>query len=176
MVTALVFFSIFLLFIIYYQDYKYRAYNWVIGVLLGLSFTTYNLLTVSLDVFLNNVVVNIFILFIQFGLVLLMLSIKEKRLIKNFTNEYMGIGDVVLFLNLCFLFSTLNFIFFMVASLVVICFGIMIFRIFQIEFNKELPFGGLQSLCLIAVLLCTFLFKSFSVNNDFWILTLIGNE
>jgi len=99
-----------LLFIIY-EDFKYRAIHWIwlvvfIGLIIGL-----------LPIEPITVLVNLALIGFQLLGLTLYFSLKEKKFI-NIVNQFLGIGDILFFIPLCFLFTPENLIWFFVCSLI----------------------------------------------------------
>ena len=103
-----------------YEDFKYRAIHWFWLVL----FLFIVLLTNSFDI--NNVVLNFMFIMLKLTGVTLYFSIKNRRFV-NIINQYLGIGDILFFIPLLFLFSPFNFLAFFILSLTasIIGFGII---------------------------------------------------
>jgi hypothetical protein len=125
-----------------YEDFKHRAIH-LFWLLLIISIAFWKM-TINIQwVCING-------LFIAFqGLVLTLYFSLKNRALTLITNEYLGIGDLLYFLVICFLFNPVQlinyFIFSLVFSLTV--FGLM--KVFLKDKVLTVPLAGLMALFLI---------------------------
>ena len=156
------------------EDFKYRKISliWLTSILI-----TGVLIQMTTDVqfyyIVSNTFVNLCIVAINYGILFLYFSIKNKRII-NLGNHYLGIGDLFFLISVSFLFSPLNFICFILFSLFFsLTFSLFAKLILSNKF-KTIPLAGLQSLCLI-LLLTTLLSQNKvpEINNDKFTLSII---
>lgn len=140
-------------FTIFYQDNKERlvsAYLYFFVAFLGTilhSFYSPNYFVLFFEILINLLVI----------LSVLLLAYLSTRLIfKNkFLNQSFGIGDVFMFLSLCFLFPSSTFIVFFVFSLF---FSLLIHLLFNKK-NKTIPLAGFMSLLYGLIYIFTILLK-----------------
>lgn len=140
-------------FTIFYQDNKERlvsAYLYFLIALLGTilhSFYSPNYFVLFFEALINLLVVLT---------VLLVAFLTSILIFKNkFLNHSFGIGDVFMFLSLCFLFPSSTFIVFFVFSLF---FSLFIHLLFNTK-NKTIPLAGFMSLFYGLMYIFTLLFK-----------------
>jgi len=94
-----------------YEDFKYRAIHWIwIASLLLLVLWIYPINWTYSGL-------NLLFLGLQLALLSIYFSIKNRKWI-NLFKEYLGIGDVVFFIPLCFIFSPVNQILFFIITLI----------------------------------------------------------
>lgn len=163
---------ILLLFSVFYQDIKYRAVYWVLfPILLILQFfiaVTYY----SLQLVLVNGMYNLIFIAIQFLLITVYFSLKNKKLI-NITTNYLGWGDIIFLLVISFSFSPLNYLLFYITSLCLILIISLMVSFKSKNQPFQIPLAGLQSAYLILFLLGGFFYKAIDLQNDDLLLHLI---
>lgn len=143
----LVFFWMFLLgllAIVCYQDFKQRAISWWLIPLLFIP--CYGIAYLCFDASLwFGVSVNLGFILIQLLGLSLYFSVKNRKLV-NITKEYLGIGDILFFIPLCFLFSPLHFIVFFISSFIFILIGYFLWKLYQP--TKTIPLAGALAICV----------------------------
>jgi hypothetical protein len=161
-----------LLLIIAYQDFKFRAVNWIVFPLLALLSIIFNLLSLNTLLELcKNSMINLIFITVQFLLLYLYFILKIKKIIP--LTEKIGLGDLLFLCAVSFLFSPVNFIFFYIFSLIT---SLCIYGITSLIFKKNNPFSGaiplagLQSLFLFIFILATVLFGDLTITNDNYLL------
>ena len=109
-----------------------------------------------------------FILFIL-GILSFYFSMKNRRWV-NIIDSYLGLGDVVFFIGLCFLFPLVNMLAFFVFSLVfsLIVYGII--TLFKKGEHNNIPLAGLMGICLIGTIIIVEI-NNYDLNNSQFILT-----
>jgi len=124
-----------------YEDFKHRAVHWWLfggfGILSLIYFSANGFLPET-----SNIVMNIGFIITQLAVSFLYLSLRRKRTIK-LGSEYIGWGDIVLFLLLCPLFETVIFLVFFTATLSA---SLIIGKILKM---KTIPLAGIQSAAFI---------------------------
>ena len=135
----------FLLILLSYQDFRYRAISWWLIPLLFVFLAYNNIKNTSFELVLQNLFLNLSFVLIQIGLLFLYFSIKNKRFI-NIIDTYIGIGDLLFFLVLAVSFSFFNYIFFQVISLTLVAFFFGVFKLLKKVLNPEIPLAGGMSL------------------------------
>lgn len=144
---------LFILFIlIFIQDYKQRLVYWFLYFFVGicslcLQLTFFDWQTIAINTFIN-------ISFISF---LVVSGFLYCKLIKKepFLNHSIGIGDIFMFVSLCFLFPAITFILFFVFSLI---FSLMIHLFLKEKYtaHNDVPLAGYMSLFFSFILLFSF--------------------
>ena len=136
---------------VFYQDYKTRLVYWflypLIGILAFIVQTYFN----NFSVMLVNSLFNMLLL----ATVMIVGAIHSKMIMKrDFINGSIGIGDLLLFLFLCFTFSTITFTILFSFSLL---FSLILHFILNHK-NKDatVPLAGYMSLFFATVYLTSF--------------------
>ena len=131
------------------QDFKYRGVTWWIYPLLLLASALYSLNYLTWKDLLTNTFFNIGFITFQLVLLTLYFSVKNKRIVWV-TKGYLGMGDILFFLIMAFLFSPGNYIIFYIASL----FIVLIFSLFIKSFLKgNIPLAGMQAGVLVLIII-----------------------
>ena len=156
---------ILILLLIAYQDFKERAvYVWIFPVLSGL-FLTKNFIEIPYSTYLFNTGINLGFCLIQYFVLTLYFSIKNKQLI-NIADQLIGWGDIVFALVLCVAFPPLTFFCYYLLSLII---AALIGLYFKSQ-NKTIPLAGIQAIVLIIwIIIINFIIR-FSINDDAWII------
>jgi hypothetical protein len=159
--------------LIFVQDIKSRSVYWFLFPVLIILFILLNvqqhhLFTESWQ----PVLINMSFLLLQFLLVSLYFSIKNRRWVM-ITANLLGWGDILFLLSITFYLSVVNFLFFYVISL---SFVLMIWLLWQLvskEKNKQIPLAGLQALFFTVFLASDWWLKFIDLTQDAWLLDLI---
>ena len=160
--------SVLLIFIIV-EDFKHRAVRWWFFPLLGLTLIGIEYRQFSVEV----VLLNCCFILIQLAMLSLYFSIKEKKLV-NITKNYLGWGDIVFWMVISLLFSTLNFILFTMVSLLFVMFILLVVHMVKNNNSlKIIPLAGLQAIALLVVLIGTVLSDKVLFRNDSWLESII---
>lgn len=143
------------------QDFKFRAISWYLFPALALC-----LLLINPSFSLYNCFVNFGFVALVFVLLTGWFSLKSGSLV-NLTQKHLGIGDILFLLCLAFFFSPLNFFFFYLLSLLIVCIGT---GFYLLAFKPEtftIPLAGLQGQVLTAVLLISWYLNTDPGNANF---------
>lgn len=154
--------------IIIYQDFKERAIDcWTIPWIAscGLFTAVTNFYWEPWFLVFNNLFIAIQLIGVS-----LYFSIKHQKWI-NITRDYLGIGDVLIFIAISPLFSPVQFCMFFIGSLIVILFGAGLYHA-SIQSLKTIPLAGGLGICWMIYALCSAYFK-FSMYNDLFLLQFI---
>lgn len=155
-----------------YQDFRYRAISWwLIPVLFGMLAYT-NIQRASLEIVLENLMLNFGFIAIQLGALYIYFSIKNRCFV-NIINTYLGSGDVLFFVVLAVSFSFLNYIVFQVVSFLLVAIGFGIVKMIKRNSSPEIPLAGGMSLVLILSFIIGEI-KTISFYDDLFLLNLIG--
>ena len=165
---------LFPLIVMIFQDFKTRTIVWwsvfvFLILAIGIHYDYFN------GFHFQTIGSNLLFFTIQLACLWLYLSIKNKQLI-NLTQKYLGIGDILFFIPICFLFSLINLIVYLVISLVIfLILGLLFFYISKSDETNDptIPLaGGLSSTLFITRLINHF--TNFNVFDDtFFILKLL---
>lgn len=129
-----------------YQDFRFRAVSWYLFPISFLLIVIRNLHQVTAELLLENLGLNMLFILIQVSTLLAYFAIK-KISVKQFLNQYMGIGDLLFFVLMSVAIPFPALPVFMVFSLVLSLFlGITSFK------NKTIPLAGIQAFLLAGIL------------------------
>lgn len=154
------------------EDFQHRKISlaWPLG-LIAISLVIQAVSPLTVREIAGNILINFAIVILNYGLLTLYFSFRNGRLI-NISNEYLGTGDIVFLISVSFLFSPLNFVIFLLVSLIFTLSAWIPF----IKSTKTIPLAGLQALFLSLQLLALFFIsQQWKVNNDQFTLTLLLN-
>ena len=140
-----------LLFLIAYQDFKRQS---VMAVLLfgiiAVSFA-YSLQLQPTKLLVLNSLVNLAITTLIVGLLTAYYSIKSKRRI-NIFKKHFGFGDFLFFLCLCVMFSSEQYLTFIICSSIIILLLYLVLEKFNILSKNKIPLAGFQAAFLSLLL------------------------
>jgi len=163
------------LLMVFTQDIRFRAVSWIYFPVLASLYVIHGLVSgIYLKEILFNVVLNTAFLLLVFILVWLYISLKRRRFV-HLPDKFIGWGDILFLLCICFYFTLLNFILFYIISLLII----IVFWLIWVKFrprvaNRHVPLAGLQALILSVFLIIDWFTKSIDLTSDNWLLFLIG--
>jgi len=164
--------SLLLLAIIFWEDMRYRAVHWSLFPLLAVMLTgTYLTSHDGLNTLIMNAGSNIAFLVLQFILITLYFSIRQKSRVNVF-NNLIGWGDVLLLLAICFYCSLLNFIGFYLLSLLLILAGWITYRLIFSKGSKQIPLAGLQALLFAGTVAVSWFHSGIDLTQDDWLLNI----
>ncbi|MBI5541218.1 MAG: prepilin peptidase [Bacteroidia bacterium] len=162
-----------LLLITAYQDFKWREIHWIIIPFLAISLIFYSIQESTLIEVLNNSLINLSIVLIQFLFVTIWFSIKSKKLV-NILRQHIGLGDWLFFVCLCLAFSPINFILFLVSAFILSLLIHLITLLILKTTEKTVPLAGLVATILLGVLIIESVFYPGKLQNDSYITNLLG--
>jgi hypothetical protein len=139
----------------------------VLGIL-GISSSI--MLSNSYAIALLNFSVNLIFLIIQLAVLFLYLGYKKKN--KRMLSNKIGLGDIFFLLISTFFFSPLNFLFYLISSLI---FALIVHLLFikgklYPQNLTTIPLAGLQAIFLILCLLTSETVLQINITDDSWIL------
>lgn len=164
------------LFLIVVEDFRDRKISlvWLIGISVSAFFVQINAVR-SFAGLAVNIFTNLSIIAIIYLCLFMYFSLKHKRLI-NLGNHYIGWGDFVFLITIAFLFSPINFLCFILSSLLFSLVYSFFAKLILSEKFKTIPLAGLQSLFLIIILAILFKENKIgNINNDQFTLSMILN-
>lgn len=141
-----------------YQDFKDRL---VYVVLFPVSFLlcgVFSFVELSVSVFLKHFLINLGLILLNFLLLTLYFSIKNKKII-SIINQQFGLGDLLFLFVLAAVFSPFDFVLFLIIS----SFASLIFVLTVKAFKNKtvsVPFAGIQSVLLCFLYLHAFFLKT----------------
>lgn len=141
------------LFMIFFEDFKYREVNIVYFIIFFLSSVGFFILKKGS---ITDLVVNILFLLGNILVLKFYFAAKKKPLEKDLIYGGMAIGDVCFLFIISFLFSSINYIYFYVIGTL----SSLVIHLIVSYFNKNkmVPLAGYMSLCLIVLMLSSFVF------------------
>lgn len=132
---------------VFLQDFKERLVSVYLYFLIAfLGILLYYLESTDYTVMLFEIALNFLLVSLVLGIAFLVSKLIFKR---KFINYSMGIGDIVMFFTLCFLFPSIPFVLFFVFSL----FFSLLVHLFVEKKNKTVPLAGYMGLFYAFVLL-----------------------
>lgn len=152
-----------------WQDYKYRGISWMVfPLMLGI---------VVADVWFGSKWESISIFWlINISFVVMMLvgvtvyfSFKNKGLV-NIAHTYLGWGDILFFVFLALFFSPLNFMIFLIVSLLFVLILVLMYK----KIAQNIPLAGIQSALLLLVLLSRELGLQIDPMDDYWFIQMLS--
>jgi len=169
---------LFILIIIVYQDFKYKAVSWVIFPVLLILSLYLGFIQIGWQSLWAYFLINFGFLFIQFFLLTIYISVKNKKL-TDLTKGYLGLGDILFLLVLCLFFSPVNYILFYLFSLITILIVYLLYNTFilacqsssagkkskhRILIKEQVPLAG----GIAFILICFIIFKLINQNVYFY--------
>jgi len=146
----------FLLSWIVYQDFKNRAIFWFLPSVLFIAGTAMSLLKLEslkvVNLLLFNWLVFLLQLLIVWAYFILVKGINNRKA-RIFFDTYIGWGDVLFILAIAPFFSALNYVAFLLASLLVCLVWVSVSRIINCKGMPTVPLAGIFSICLIVILI-----------------------
>jgi len=112
--------------------------------------------------------ISISFLLIQYLLVSLYFYIKNKQVVK-LTGGLLGWGDILFLLCAAFYFSTLNFIFFYVTSLVMTLAGWLVWQAVAENPGRRIPLAGIQAFFMAMLLIVDDFNRGIDLSSDSWL-------
>lgn len=137
---------------IVYQDFKYRAVYWICFPLLAVLFGVYRIIANGLPGLLTDLLFTGGFLLLQLLILWLYFVIKYRKPV-NLTNGYLGWGDILFLLAVCFYLSPVNYIVFYVVSLIVSIFYALVTRLITKKEELTIPLAGIQAFLFVMILI-----------------------
>lgn len=151
--------------LIIWQDFIQREISWYLLPVLLLGILIIGIQKLILMEYLYYILINGCILLILMGFLLIYYWIKE-RSIRNFVGKTIGLGDLLVFLTLCFGFSPINFVvFFLIGLFLTLIFHLLNTAI-KPNANKQIPLAGYLALFLMLLSWLQFPLKIIDLFND----------
>jgi hypothetical protein len=150
--------------ILIYEDLRFRLIHLWIFPVLGLLFLSFQWNKLEWW----HPLTNLSFLLLQFVLLTLWFSIKEKKY-TLITRSYLGSGDIAFWITLALFFSPVNFILFFLCSLL----GSLVLALtLSMNSGKKIPLAGFQAIFLCPVML-VILINKMSVRDDSFLLNIL---
>lgn len=164
--------SMFLIGLMSWQDFKTRSITaWLLPAI-GICFLTGEISRVSGDVLFSNSAINCSLLAIQFFLLWIWISARNRKWI-NIVDTQIGLGDILLLVCLTPAFSPVNFFLFYTCGAMFALAVTLVYRRFSVARDVRIPLAGLLGVPL--VLVCAL--RAFDptlvlLTNDEWIFSI----
>jgi hypothetical protein len=166
--------AILLYILIAWQDFRYRAVNWILFLLLAIANISYSLygLHMPLWALLQQTGLNVLLIGSQLLLLKLYFSLKNRKVV-TIADRYIGWGDIVLYGTLCFLFPPLILMCFHLLSLLccLLLYATLHFSHHEPD-TRQVPLAGIQC-CLLLIMAAIQLIQPFPLYDDTWLLNLL---
>lgn len=157
---------------IIWQDFTQREIFWLLLPVLLIGILINGLQKLNMVEYLYYIMINGLILFVLIGVLLLYYWVKEKS-INNFVGKTIGLGDLLVFVTLCFGFSPINFVVFFLIGLFLTLIFHLINTSINSRANKQIPLAGYLALFLIILSLLQFPLKAVDLYNDQYLFDLL---
>lgn len=164
-------FSLILLSLVVYQDFKQREISWILLPLLFISFALKAFFVVQMKEIVFAILFNIGFIVFQLFFLTLWVSFKNKRWV-NIINVQLGLGDILFFIAITSAFATIQFIVFYVVSITVTLAGFIIYKLRLKNVNPEIPLAGAMSAILIFFIVLSIILPQFNFYGDLLFLSL----
>jgi hypothetical protein len=164
--------TIFILGLIVYQDFKYRAINCLLFFILFVVFVLSGMKNLTSIIYIRMCFANLLYLFIQMSLLAGYYCVKGES-IGSILKSYIGLGDIILLITVACAFSKINFIVFYLTGLI---FSLLLWHLiknYSSQYKNHVPLAGFLSLYLILIILSNFFITSFERLNDNFLIQLI---
>ncbi len=132
------------------QDFKFFAISWGWLPMLAILFVIDGYFQLPMEILLQDYLMSFGLFISQLFVLTLWYSIKSKKWV-NISTELLGLGDILFLLVLVFSFSFVNYLVFVVSTLVVISIGFMVIRKLGLSKSNQIPLAGAMSFILIGV-------------------------
>ncbi|MDQ3109901.1 MAG: hypothetical protein M3R17_08395 [Bacteroidota bacterium] len=158
--------------ILAWQDFRTRRIAWWLLPVLAASIFLAGFASNSAKTIGQNFSINMIFLLIQFLLVWIWFSAKNKRL-SRIIDTQIGLGDVLFMICVALAFSPGNFLIFYIGGMILTLISTVLIKIFRQNSVMEIPLAGALSVPLI--LLCGW--RLFNPGKDFyndaWLMQLV---
>ena len=151
-----------------FQDYRYRGVSWFLFPLLVIAALIGLWQDKNLYVFMPLMMINlVFVFVLLFGLTLYF-SLKNRKVV-HIADVYLGWGDILFFVVLTVFFSPLNFLMFIVGSLLFVSLIVTVIP----RLSQNIPLAGIQASLLIPPGLMKYTSWDPGLQSDVWIVSLL---
>lgn len=155
------------LYLIAYQDYKYRAVAVYVYILLFSAVIAYGLTESAWQVVFWNSLINSALVLTMTSVLYFLYFLKEKR-VNGFFNTKLGMGDLLFWVAVTPLFSPLNYLLWLIFSMIISLVIYLVGRLIQPskkELNK-IPLAGIQAIVLLVIIFLNAVFFHKNLSQD----------
>ena len=158
--------------ILCWQDFRSRQIAWWLLPIIALVLLKIALRNNSATEVGKEFSINIFFLLIQFSLLWIWFSLKNKKVTK-IIDQQIGFGDVLFMICIALAFSPANFLLFYTIGMIATLLLTIIVRIFLSTIKSEIPLAGALALPLIVLFLWRIIDPSKNFYSDEWLMQLV---
>lgn len=159
------------LLLIFVQDILSRSVYWFLFPLLAITLLVTRLQVQSISVIAPLIGINLGFLTLQFFLLTVYFSLKSRKWV-NITERLLGQGDLLFLGAIAFYLSVLNYLFFYIASLLLVLSFWLIWQQLSRKKDSHIPLAGLQSLLFALLIGTDWWFWPVRMVDDTWVLNL----
>ncbi len=150
------------------QDYRYRGVSWFLFPLLAIASLVGLWLDENLHFFVPLMVINLAFVFVLLTGLTVYFSLKNRKIV-SIADVYLGWGDILFFVVLTAFFSPLNFLMFIIGSLLFVSLVVAV----SPRLSQNIPLAGIQASLLIPPVLMKFTSWDPGLQSDAWIVSLL---
>ena len=154
------------------QDFTHRKISWYLIPILFFGILFNGIQKLNMVEYLYYIMINGFILIVLMGVLLVYYWTKE-RSIKNFVGKTIGLGDLLVFITLCFGFSPINFVVFFLIGLLLTLIFHLINTAISLKANKQIPLAGYLAVFLIVLSMLQHPLNEIDLFNDQYLFSLL---
>lgn len=139
-----------MLIVIAFYDFKYREFPWwaIPGIVLPLI--VLGLLKSEPGMYITQVVLNLLFVFVQLLILFGWFFLKERKFV-NLLDHYLGLGDILFFLSICFAFSFFDFVIYHSISLMLAFIAGFLYLFIVSPEDKRIPVAGILAIIFFIV-------------------------
>ncbi|MDZ7743574.1 MAG: hypothetical protein U5Q03_18005 [Bacteroidota bacterium] len=128
---------------------RFRAVSWILFPVLAAVFFIAGIIDKGLDKYLVGTGIALLLIMIQMLLILLVFTLRKNKEKKGFINHVFGLGDLLLFVVLCFAFSPFNLVLFLTLSSIITMGIYLPLTILKKDSVLKIPLAGMISLAYV---------------------------
>lgn len=162
---------VFVLAAITVQDFRSRMLVWWLLPLLLIGLLIFSLEQNTFTELVPHFLINLAFVALQLLLLMLWFSLRNRRFVR-LIDTHIGLGDVLLLVCLCVVFSPINFILFVTSGLILTVLGVVAVRVVRKETSPLIPLAGLLAIPLAICSVSAWLLK-LNLHDDSWLLPLL---
>lgn len=154
-----------------YEDFRFRAISLYSIVVFLIAAVSYSFLLQGIQPAVYSTLWNLAIAGVQLAVTYLYFRfIKKQR--EGFVNNTLGVGDLLFYIPVLFLFSPLNFIIIHILSLFIVLVAFVIYKSFYKPLST-VPLAGGLSVIMLAALVSSWLYLPAALYDDMFIADLL---
>lgn len=161
-------FIVLVLAVLAWQDFRTRSISWWLLPLLFIALGFSGQVHAGWPALGRYFAINLFFLILQLALIWSWFVLRHRRLL-NIIDRQIGLGDILFLLCISLAFSTINFLFFYTASLVLVLLFTLAKRLFSSTREELIPLAGAVAVPMLLLCLARFFEPAFDLYNDHWL-------